>query len=160
MDARDLLSHLARDETFSEPGIEKAPGIDLLTLSFVAEVDAILLEDDPVAICVLLSDARCAVRRSGDGEPLIRLGILDGVPLLDVGERHLLCCMFRTHFPPGWLGRSSALTVVLAITLRILLLTAPGQSRTHRHRLRFLRVCDLCGRLGTSRATMLIDDRA
>jgi hypothetical protein len=47
-------------------------------------------------------DTGCAVRRSGDGEPLTGLGILDGVTLLDLGERHLLCSMFGTHCPsPG-----------------------------------------------------------
>jgi hypothetical protein len=45
-----LLSHLARDEAFSGPGIDNAPGIDLLTLSFVAVVDAIPLDDRRVAI--------------------------------------------------------------------------------------------------------------
>ena len=45
-----LLSHLARDEAFSGPGIDDAPGIDLLTLSFVAVVDAIPLDDRRVAI--------------------------------------------------------------------------------------------------------------
>src|ERR1700733_16177210 len=51
---------------------------------------------------MLLSDTRCAVRRSGDGEPLTGLGILDRVALLDPGQRHLLCYMFRAHYPPGW----------------------------------------------------------
>ena len=45
-----LLSHLASDEAFSGPGIDDAPGIDLLTLSFVAVVDAIPLDDRRVAI--------------------------------------------------------------------------------------------------------------
>jgi hypothetical protein len=44
-----LLSHLAIDEALSEPGIDNAPGIDLLTLSFVA-VDAIPLNDRPLTI--------------------------------------------------------------------------------------------------------------
>jgi len=45
-----LLSHLASDEAFGGPGIDDAPGIDLLTLSFVAVVDAIPLDDRRVAI--------------------------------------------------------------------------------------------------------------
>jgi hypothetical protein len=45
-----LLSHLASDEAFSGPGIDDAPGIDLLTLSFVAVIDAIPLDDRRVAI--------------------------------------------------------------------------------------------------------------
>ena len=45
-----LLSHLTSDEALSEPGIDNAPGIDLLTLSFVAVVDAVPLDDRPVAI--------------------------------------------------------------------------------------------------------------
>src|ERR1700733_8206111 len=58
---------------------------------------------------MLLSDTRCAVRRSGDGEPLTGLGILDRVALLDPGQRHLLCYMFRAHYPPEsswWLPAS------------------------------------------------------
>ncbi len=50
VDTRDLLSHLASDETFSEPGINNAPGIDLLTLSFVAIVDAIPLDHRALAM--------------------------------------------------------------------------------------------------------------
>ncbi len=45
-----ILSHLTSDEALSEPGIDNAPGIDLLTLSFVAVVDAVPLDDRPVAI--------------------------------------------------------------------------------------------------------------
>src|SRR6476620_1504421 len=96
-----LLSYLPSDEALSEPGIDNTPGIDVLTWSVVAVVDAIPLDDRPVAIGVLVSDTRGAVRRSGDGEPLTGLGILDRVTLLDLGQRHLLCCIFRTHYPPG-----------------------------------------------------------
>jgi hypothetical protein len=45
-----LLSHLPSDEALSEPGIDNAPRIDLLTLSFVAVVDAVPLDDRPLAI--------------------------------------------------------------------------------------------------------------
>ena len=45
-----LLSHLSSDEALGEPGIDNAPGIDLITLSFVAVVDAIPLDDCRVAI--------------------------------------------------------------------------------------------------------------
>ena len=45
-----LLSHLASDEALSGPGVDNASGIDLLTLSFVAIVDAMPLDDRPVAI--------------------------------------------------------------------------------------------------------------
>jgi hypothetical protein len=62
-----------------------------------------------------------AVRRPGDGEPLTGLRILDRVTLLDLGELHLLCCMFRTHCPP----RSRGGRPSPAITFRILPPTAP-----------------------------------
>src|ERR1700755_1614385 len=77
MGAQRLLPHLASDQASNGPGINDAPGIDLLTLSFVAVVDPISLDDRRVAIRVLASDTRCAVRRPGNGEPLTRLGILD-----------------------------------------------------------------------------------
>ena len=71
----------------------------------------------------LSCDTRCAVRCSGDGEPLTRLGILDRVTFLDLGQRHLFCYMFRTHYrPPGSSRRS-------AITLRILPPPAPFNQR-------------------------------
>jgi hypothetical protein len=95
-----LLPDLASHEIFSRPGIDDAARIDLLAESFVAKVDAIPLNDRCVATGVLVSNTRCAVRSSGHGEPLARFGILDRVTLLDRGQRHLLCCMFRTHSPP------------------------------------------------------------
>src|SRR6478752_6814274 len=116
-----LLPHLPSDNTFSGPRIDDAPGIDLFAFLFVAVVDAIPLDDRSVAIYLLVNDTRCAVRRPGDGEPLTGLRILDRVTLLALGERHLLCCMFRTHCPP----RSSRRSAQSRDHLRILPPTAP-----------------------------------
>ena len=69
-----------------------------------------------------MSDTRCAVRRSGDGEPLTGLGILDGVTLLDLGQRHLLCCIVPNSLPSRIVA---VVGYVPAITLRILPPTAP-----------------------------------
>ena len=33
--------------------------------------------------------------------PIAGLGILDGVTFLDLRQRHLLYCVFRTHYSPG-----------------------------------------------------------
>lgn len=45
-----LLSHLAIDEAFSGPGVDNAPRIDVVTLSFVAVVDAVPLDDRPLTV--------------------------------------------------------------------------------------------------------------
>ncbi len=50
VDARDLLAHLSLDETISEARIDDASGIDPLTLSFVAVVDTVSLDDRALAI--------------------------------------------------------------------------------------------------------------
>jgi hypothetical protein len=81
-----LLPHLPSDAAFSGPGVDYAPGIDL-TFPFVAVVDAISLDDRRVAIRVLVSGTRCAIRRAGDGEPLTGHRILDRVTLLNLRQR-------------------------------------------------------------------------
>jgi hypothetical protein len=94
-----LLSHLVIDEAPDEPGIGD--------LTFVAVVDAVLLGGRSLAVLVLVNDTRCALGCSGDGDPLSGLRILDRVTLPDLRQRHLLYCVFRTHYRPGSSGGGS-----------------------------------------------------
>src|SRR6478672_12599925 len=88
-----LLSHLASDEALNEPEI------DLLTS--VAVVDAILLDYRPLPVRVPASGVRCAVGCLHDFDPGAGLRILEHVTLPDLRQRHLLCYVFRAHYPPG-----------------------------------------------------------
>jgi hypothetical protein len=82
----------------------------MFTVSFVAVIDAIPFGDRPVAICVLVSDTRCAVRGSGDGEPLTGVGswIVSPSRISASGTCSVACS--ELIIPPGivavlWLAR-------------------------------------------------------